>query len=73
MGALYQALENTILTPSALLKHDSKTMREAIANEIGLTDINLIYDEPLLDLYYQGIKYLLDIPRNEFSYFISHV
>ena len=56
MGALYQALENTILTPSALLKHDSKTMREAIANEIGLTDINLIYDEPLLDLYYQGTE-----------------
>ena len=56
LGALYQALENTILTPSALLKHDWKSMRETIANEIGLTDINSIYDEPMLDFYYHGKK-----------------
>ena len=50
---MYQALENTILTKSALTKYSYDQMKEAIAEEIQLEDWKTKNDQELLRLYYK--------------------
>ena len=52
MAAIYQALENTILTTSALARLDYRTMREIIEEELRLENSNLA-DTELLDEYHK--------------------
>ena len=54
MAALYQALENTILTNSALETFGYDDMKAAIAEEIGLTNPGPVKDEDLLYYYHEG-------------------
>ena len=54
MAALYQALENTILTTSALETFGYDDMKAAIAEEIGLTNPGPVKDEDLLYYYHEG-------------------
>ena len=53
MAAIYQALENTILTKSALGKLSYDTMKEVIGEEIGIGNSKSVKDLDLLDEYYQ--------------------
>ena len=50
---MYQALENTILTKSALTKYSYEQMKEAIAEEIQLEDWKTKKDRELLKLYHE--------------------
>ena len=56
LAALYHALENTILTPSALETFGYDDMKTAIADEIGLDNPSPVKDEDLLYYYYEGMK-----------------
>ena len=53
MAAMYQALENTILTASALEKLSYDSMKELIGDELGLTNSKSEKDWELLDQYYE--------------------
>ena len=53
MAAMYQALENTILTASALEKLSYDTMKEIIGEELGLDDSKSTKDWELIDQYYE--------------------
>ena len=51
MAAIYQALENTILTQSALARLDYRTMREIIEEELRLENSNLADTELLYEYH----------------------
>ena len=53
MAAMYQALENTILTPSALVKLSYDSMKETIAEELGLENSKSPTDLEILDQYHE--------------------
>ena len=52
MAALYQALENTILTTSALEHLSYDTMKELIGEEIGSVDSKSDTDFDIIQEYY---------------------
>ena len=52
LAALYQAVENTIMTPSGMTWQDYDTLRTAIAMEMGLSSYSKMPDSELLQLYY---------------------
>ena len=56
LAALYQALENTILTTSALGEMSYDAMRGRVAEELGLEsqDSKSLSDEELLEWFYEG-------------------
>jgi hypothetical protein len=53
MAAMYQTLENTILTASALEKFSYDTMKEMIGWELGLEESKSTKDWDLIDQYYE--------------------
>ena len=53
MAAMYQALENTILTASALKKLSYDSMKELIGDELGLENSKSEKDGKLLRQYYE--------------------
>ena len=56
LAALYQALENTILTRSALRMMSYDAMRERVAEELGLQsqDFTSFSDEEILEQFFEG-------------------
>lgn len=52
---MYQALENTIKTPSELLRYTYNSMRDSIALEIGLQSYSSFSDSELLYKYNEGV------------------
>ena len=55
MAAMYQALENTVLTPSALTRHGYDDMKRVLAEEMGLVNYAGLNDDVLLEYYYQVV------------------
>ena len=53
MAAMYQALENTILTASALKKLSYDSMKELIGDELGLENSKSLKDGKLLNQYHE--------------------
>ena len=54
LAAIYQALENTFLTPSILATLSYDDMKEAIVEEIALEDTS-VNDDVLLEYFYEVI------------------
>ena len=70
MAAIYQALENTILTQSALARLDYRTMREIIEEELRLENSNLA-DTELLYEYHKCLSLGLLFKIFRFYFFLG--
>ena len=53
IAAIYQALENTILTSSALAKLNYDTMKEMLGGELGIGNSKKQHDFDLLEKFHE--------------------
>ena len=58
IAAIYQALESTMLTTSALEKQNYDSMKEIMGTELGLSKSKGKKDKNILKLFHQCMYYL---------------